>query len=69
VKFARDIMAEPTVPPAAPAPPPPPTNAVALVGPPSPLTYRDRLAQFRILEEKRHELIEVGPRVLDAGST
>jgi hypothetical protein len=63
-------MTEPTVPPAAPAPPPAPTNAVALVGPPAPpLTYRDRLAQFRIVEEKRHELIEVGLCVLDAGRT
>ncbi|KAF1995051.1 hypothetical protein P154DRAFT_581187 [Amniculicola lignicola CBS 123094] len=33
-------------------PPPPPP-------PPAPLSYRDRLAQFRILEEKRCELIEV----------
>lgn len=50
------------VPPPAPAPPsavstlaliPPPTP------PPGPLTYRERLAQFRILEEKRLELIEV----------
>ncbi|KAF2466897.1 uncharacterized protein BDR25DRAFT_235966 [Lindgomyces ingoldianus] len=31
------------------APPPPP---------PPPLSYRERLAQFRILEERRHELIE-----------
>ena len=50
------------VPPPVPAPPsavstlalvPPPTP------PPGPLTYRERLAQFRILEEKRLELIEV----------
>ncbi|KAJ4994185.1 CCCH zinc finger protein [Stagonosporopsis vannaccii] len=50
------------VPPPAPAPPPAVT-ALALVPPatppPGPLTYRERLAQFRILEEKRLELIEV----------
>ena len=27
--------------------------------PPVPTTYRERLAQFKILEEKRFELIEV----------
>jgi hypothetical protein len=27
--------------------------------PPAPTTYRERLAQFKILEEKRFELIEV----------
>ncbi|UPX16910.1 uncharacterized protein EKO05_0007291 [Ascochyta rabiei] len=47
------------VPPPAPAPP---VSALALVPPPTPppgpLTYRERLAQFRILEEKRIELIE-----------
>lgn len=36
--------------PPAPAPPPPP--------PPVPMTIRERLAQFKILEEKRLELIE-----------
>lgn len=48
------------------APPPapaPPVSALALVPPPTPppgpLTFRERLAQFRILEEKRIELIEV----------
>ncbi|OAK95704.1 hypothetical protein IQ06DRAFT_339359 [Phaeosphaeriaceae sp. SRC1lsM3a] len=50
-------MAEPTAP-APPATPAPPSTAVAIATPPAPLTYRDRLAQFRILEEKRHELIE-----------
>lgn len=30
---------------------------------PVPTTYRERLAQFRILEEKRHELIEVRPSI------
>lgn len=48
------------IPPPAPAPP---VSALALVPPPTPppgpLTYRERLAQFRILEEKRIELIEV----------
>ncbi|KAH6639814.1 hypothetical protein C7974DRAFT_139212 [Boeremia exigua] len=50
-------MAE--VPPPAPAPPPA-VSALALIPPPSvgSLTYRERLAQFRILEEKRLELIE-----------
>lgn len=41
-----------TAPPASPAPPAPPAP------PPAPLTYRDRLAQFKVLEEKRLELIE-----------
>lgn len=41
-----------------PAPPPPPSTAGALV-PVVPITYREKLAQFRILEEKRLELIEV----------
>ncbi|KAH7094381.1 hypothetical protein FB567DRAFT_510067 [Paraphoma chrysanthemicola] len=42
------------------SPPPPPPTSTALVPatPPAPLTYRERLAQFKILEEKRHELIE-----------
>lgn len=54
-------MAEPITPAPPPAPAPPSTStAVAIATPPAPLTYRDRLAQFRILEEKRHELIEVG---------
>jgi hypothetical protein len=50
------------VPPPAPAPPAA-VSALALIPPPTPppgpLTYRERLAQFRILEEKRIELIEV----------
>jgi hypothetical protein len=33
---------------------------------PVPMTFRERLAQFKILEEKRLELIEVGTSV---GST
>ncbi|KAF3033776.1 hypothetical protein E8E11_001346 [Didymella keratinophila] len=49
------------VPPPAPAPPAA-VSALALIPPPTPppgpLTYRERLAQFRILEEKRIELIE-----------
>lgn len=53
-------MAE--VPPPAPAPPPA-VSALALIPSPTPppgsLTYRERLAHFRILEEKRIELIEV----------
>jgi hypothetical protein len=51
-----DEMAESPAPAQTPvqAPPPPPPAA-----PPVPLTYRERLAQFKILEEKRHELIEV----------
>ncbi|KAG9205355.1 hypothetical protein G6514_007995 [Epicoccum nigrum] len=52
-------MAE--VPPPAPAPPPA-VSTLALVPSPTPpsgpLNYRERLAQFRILEEKRIELIE-----------
>jgi hypothetical protein len=47
----------------APPPAPTPASALALVPPPTPppvpITYRERLAQFRILEEKRIELIEV----------
>jgi hypothetical protein len=56
-------MAEP----AAPVPPPPtPSTAVAIVAPTVPTTVRERLAQFKILEDKRSELIEVrGRRVLD----
>jgi hypothetical protein len=42
------IMAETPVPTPAPAPVPVPT------------TYRERLGQFKILEERRYELIEVG---------
>jgi hypothetical protein len=53
-------MAE--VPPPASAPPPA-VSTLALVPSPTPpsgpLNYRERLAQFRILEEKRIELIEV----------
>jgi hypothetical protein len=49
-------MAEP----AAPAPPPPtPSTALAIVAPAVPTTVRERLAQFKILEDKRSELIEV----------
>jgi hypothetical protein len=35
------------------------TPAPAAPVPPAPTTYRERLAQFKILEEKRYELIEV----------
>jgi hypothetical protein len=52
-------MAEP----GAPAPPPPtPSTAVAIVAPPVLTTVRERLAQFKILEDKRSELIEVRTR-------
>jgi len=40
--------------------PQPPLAATAASTPLVPLTYRDQLAQFKILEEKRYELIEVG---------
>ena len=36
---------------------------------PVPLTYRERLAQFKILEEKRHELIEVPPKLVIVAHT
>ncbi|KAF1921868.1 hypothetical protein BDU57DRAFT_535467 [Ampelomyces quisqualis] len=52
-------MAEPPAPaPAPPSAPPPSTAVVPVAASPAPLTYRDRLAQFKIVEEKRHELIE-----------
>ncbi|KAF2833804.1 hypothetical protein CC86DRAFT_442164 [Ophiobolus disseminans] len=56
-------MAEPVAPspasaPPPPPPPPPPAVAAPPAAPPVPLTYRDRLAQFKALEEKRHEFIE-----------
>jgi len=43
--------------PAPPPPPPPPPAPAALAVVPS--TYREKLAQFKILEERRLELIEV----------
>jgi hypothetical protein len=36
--------------------------------PPVPTTYRERLAQFKILEEKRFELIEVQGLLVDFSS-
>jgi hypothetical protein len=49
-------MAEPAAP--APAQPQAPSTAV-VIAPPVPITIRERLAQFKILEEKRSEVIEV----------
>jgi hypothetical protein len=58
-------MAEPaTAPVPPPAPAPPSSTAVVVASPPAQLSYRDRLAQFKILEEKRCELIEVWERRL-----
>ncbi|KAH3903762.1 hypothetical protein HBI56_170240 [Parastagonospora nodorum] len=51
-------MAEPAAQAPPPAPAPPSTAVVVASPPPAPLSYRDRLAQFKILEEKRCELIE-----------
>ncbi|KAF2709260.1 hypothetical protein K504DRAFT_431618 [Pleomassaria siparia CBS 279.74] len=44
--------------PAPPPPPPPPPPAATPASPPVALTYRERLVQFKILEDKRLELIE-----------
>jgi len=51
------------------APPPPPTPAPPPPPAPAPLSYRERLAQFKILEEKRLELIEVPWSQAHAGTT
>lgn len=53
---------------AEPAAPTTPLAGALVVATPAPaLTPRERLAHFKILEEKRHELIEVRRYMTDVG--